>query len=205
MMQVYRHHCIHQLSEEQRRLRDAAIYIEANADAVQWGLELEGYKDVRLVSFTSRTRMSSQLLFLPRDGLLTGLPLRHRKTTHGYCHLSLGDTTITPLVRSQSGSTKDQGRGSVTSWDCKCICSHQIAGINLIVRLRPFQRGLSLPPPWGPRPWLPSLPDGLCVQAFHARQAEVCDAPDTPPSSPTNGNQNTPVLCHISVDVHLSL
>ena len=46
--QVYRHHCIGQLSAERRRLREAALYIERKADAVQWALELYGFRDVRL-------------------------------------------------------------------------------------------------------------------------------------------------------------
>ena len=45
-MQVYEHHCIEQLPGPTRRLRDGALYMANNIEAVQWALELYGFKDV---------------------------------------------------------------------------------------------------------------------------------------------------------------
>lgn len=90
--QVYQHHCLAHLPEKLRNLRDAALFIERNADAVQWALEIYGFRDVRL--------------------------------------------------------------------------------------------------------------------AFHARQPELCDVPDSPPDSPSSKPQDqhsSPVLCNVRFDVHLSL
>ena len=45
-VQVYEHHCIEQLPGPTRRLRDGALYMANNIEAVQWALELYGFKDV---------------------------------------------------------------------------------------------------------------------------------------------------------------
>ena len=45
-MQVYEHHCIEQLPGPTRQLRDGALYMANNIEAVQWALELYGFKDV---------------------------------------------------------------------------------------------------------------------------------------------------------------
>lgn len=45
-VQVYEHHCVQQLPGPTRRLRDGALYMANNIDAVQWALELYGFKDV---------------------------------------------------------------------------------------------------------------------------------------------------------------
>lgn len=46
LVQVYEHHCIEQLPGPTRRLRDGALYMANNIEAVQWALELYGFKDV---------------------------------------------------------------------------------------------------------------------------------------------------------------
>ena len=46
--QVYEHHCISQLPGPTRRLRDGALFIVNNVEAVQWALELYGFKDVHI-------------------------------------------------------------------------------------------------------------------------------------------------------------
>ena len=45
-MQVYEHHCIEQLPGPTRALRDGALYMVNNMEAVQWALELYGFKNV---------------------------------------------------------------------------------------------------------------------------------------------------------------
>ena len=43
---MYEHHCIDDLPGSTRRLRDAAVYMVNNVDAVQWALEFYGFRDV---------------------------------------------------------------------------------------------------------------------------------------------------------------
>ena len=47
-LQVYRHHCVGQLSEKHRRMRDCALYIAGNVNATKWALELYGFRDVAI-------------------------------------------------------------------------------------------------------------------------------------------------------------
>ena len=47
-MQVYEHHCQHQLPADAARLREAAAYIVENQEAVQWGLEICGFQNVQV-------------------------------------------------------------------------------------------------------------------------------------------------------------
>ena len=47
-VQVYEHHCVEQLPGPTRRLRDGALYMANNIEAVQWALELYGFKDVTI-------------------------------------------------------------------------------------------------------------------------------------------------------------
>lgn len=46
--QVYEHHCMEQLPGPTRRLRDGAVHLVNNMEAVQWALELCGFKDVNI-------------------------------------------------------------------------------------------------------------------------------------------------------------
>lgn len=46
--QVYEHHCIQKLPGSVRRLRDAAVYMVNNVDAVQWALEFYGFRDISI-------------------------------------------------------------------------------------------------------------------------------------------------------------
>ena len=48
LLQVYRHHCVGQLSEKHRRMRDCALYIAGNVNATKWALELYGFQDVAI-------------------------------------------------------------------------------------------------------------------------------------------------------------
>ena len=43
---MYEHHCIEQLPGPTRALRDGALYMANNMEAVQWALELYGFKNV---------------------------------------------------------------------------------------------------------------------------------------------------------------
>ena len=43
---MYEHHCIEQLPGPTRALRDGALYMVNNIEAVQWALELYGFKNV---------------------------------------------------------------------------------------------------------------------------------------------------------------
>ena len=47
-VQVYEHHCIEQLPGPTRRLRDGAVHLVNNMEAVQWALELYGFKGVNI-------------------------------------------------------------------------------------------------------------------------------------------------------------
>lgn len=131
MMQVYRHHCIHQLSEEQRRLRDAAIYIEANADAVQWGLELEGYKDVRLVSLTLGHKCPPSYGPYPEKACILVCPFIIADLPMVTAISAWMKLQLLHLREVPSGSIEDHWRSSTTLWYCKRICSHHIAAISL--------------------------------------------------------------------------
>ena len=45
---MYEHHCQRQLPADAQKLRSAATYIIANQEAVQWGLEGCGFRDVQV-------------------------------------------------------------------------------------------------------------------------------------------------------------
>ena len=47
-LQVYEHHCIEQLPGPTRAVRDGALYMANNMEAVQWALELYGFRSVAI-------------------------------------------------------------------------------------------------------------------------------------------------------------
>ena len=66
---MYEHHCIGQLPGPTRALRDGALYMVNNIEAVQWALELYGFKNVvikvctsKLQAYTASARPSALLL-----------------------------------------------------------------------------------------------------------------------------------------------
>ncbi|CAL8465005.1 g4540 [Coccomyxa elongata] len=61
-LKVYEHHCIDNLPGSTRRLRDAAVYMVNNVDAVQWALEFYGFRDVEFkVQSSYQTRQSADV------------------------------------------------------------------------------------------------------------------------------------------------
>ncbi|CAL5229386.1 g12700 [Coccomyxa viridis] len=71
-LQVYEHHCVEQLPGPTTRLRDGALYMANNIEAVQWALELYGFKDVTIkVAADQQTRRAAEVA--PNDAQLEEL------------------------------------------------------------------------------------------------------------------------------------
>lgn len=63
---MYEHHCIEQLPGPTRALRDGALYMVNNREAVQWALELYGFKNVVIKVCTIKCQPTES----PQESLL---------------------------------------------------------------------------------------------------------------------------------------